>query len=217
MKMTPWSLKRPELRVKRVCRTCNNEWMSRLESDVKPHLQPLLAGQTHTISYAAQATLSWWVVKTAMALEGVDTPDTFCYTQEERNQLRLLGAIPWKTLVWLAPSIDATLFASSKVRHFESKYPSKLSGFSTTIGLAHIVLQVLTMRVPQDVGPKTKITIAVRRSPWTDTTLQVWPPANSATRWPTKMALNGEGGIDEFANRFDMKGLAESDTEVLVV
>ena len=215
--MPPWSLKQPELRVKRVCRTCNNGWMSRLENDVKPQLQPLFAGQTHTISYPAQATLSLWAVKTAMALEGVDTPDTFCYAQEERNQLRLFGAIPWKTLVWLAPSIDPTLFASSKVRHFETNDPAKLSGFSTNIGLAHIVLQVLTMRVPQDVGPKTKVTISVRRSPWSDTTCQVWPAAHTAVRWPPKMALNGEDGIDEFANRFDMKGLADSETEALIV
>lgn len=216
-KLPSWRLKRPELRIKWVCRECNNGWMSRLEENVIPYLQPLVAGQQSLLTDLCQTAIALWTMKTAMVLEGLDTTGTHCFSQTERERLRTLQSIPWRTTIWIAPSADPSLFVSSKVRHLDPADRKTVTGFSTTIGLAHIVLQALTIRVPDHVGPKTKITVAVRQSPWNDVTKQIWPPRPAAIRWPPTMALNGIGGIDAFAARFDTRGLPESETAELIV
>jgi hypothetical protein len=216
-KLSPWPLKRPELRIKWVCRACNNGWMSRLEESVMPYMQPLLAGQHSVLTDLGQATIALWTMKTSMVLEGLDTPDTHCFSQTERERLRTLQSIPWRTNIWIAPSTDPSLFVSSKVRHLDPTDRKTVTGFSTTIGLAHIVLQALTIRVPEDVGPKTKITVAVRQSPWNEMAQQIWPSQPLALRWPPAMALNGVAGIDAFAARFDTKDLPESMIHPMVV
>lgn len=43
---TTWESERFDLSVDHVCRTCNNGWLSRLESRCKPHVLPLLLGQS---------------------------------------------------------------------------------------------------------------------------------------------------------------------------
>src|SRR5438477_2513080 len=56
-----------------VCRTCNNGWMSGLESLVQPILQPMMRGKPRTLSAEDQLILARWLMKTAMMMEVVPT------------------------------------------------------------------------------------------------------------------------------------------------
>lgn len=217
VQLAAWPLTRPEITIRKVCKNCNNGWMSRLENTTKPVLQPLLAGQRCALDLDAQARITLWAIKTAMVLEGVDSEDTYGYTQPERNTMRAIGAIPWRTSVWLAASLDPSLFVSSKTRHLNGNGAPTATGLATTIGLAHIVLQVFTIRTPQTVGPETQVTVAARGGPWSETTVRVWPTPVASISWPPPMALNGEPGIALLAERFSTSEIPEKDLDVLTV
>jgi hypothetical protein len=60
---------------KKVCRDCNNGWMSRLESEAKPLILGLMHQKTHLLGLTdeARVTLSRWAVKTAFMISVVQT------------------------------------------------------------------------------------------------------------------------------------------------
>ncbi|TFB83601.1 hypothetical protein E3O44_17145 [Cryobacterium algoricola] len=55
-----------QTKVKNVCGTCNNGWMSRLETVAQRVLTPLALGQPGLIEVADQAPLAMWIHKTAL-------------------------------------------------------------------------------------------------------------------------------------------------------
>lgn len=63
-----WSADRLDKTVKRVCRECNQGWMSTLEQEAKPVLTPLIQGQRRLVQ-GAQALIATWMIKTAMMCE----------------------------------------------------------------------------------------------------------------------------------------------------
>jgi hypothetical protein len=202
VKLRSWSVHQPELAVRCVCQLCNNGWMSQLEVQAKQFLQPLLIGESCGLDTAGQITIALWSLKTAMVLEALDQAHKRAYTQSERERLRSVAAIPWRTSVWLAASVVPSWFMSSKNRHLGATDAQNISGASITMAFAHAVLQVLTIRVPEDVGPQTRVTTDVRRGPWDQATVQIWPPQSTPAGWPPPMGLNGESGLDALAERF---------------
>lgn len=198
-RLKPWRTLQPTLTIRCVCQGCNNGWMSELEQAVSPILQPLLTGQECSIAVSGQAVISLWAVKTAMVLEALDPIEKRAYDEIQCARLRERAAIPWRTSIWLAPSLDPAWFMSTKNRHVGAS--QAVIGASTTMAFGHVAVQVLTMRVPETVGPQTEVTTDVRRGPWPQTTVQIWPP-RVAFNWPPAMAVQGEAGLDALADRF---------------
>lgn len=209
-----WSTYQPKLPIRCVCKPCNNGWMSRLENRVRPHLEPLLTGP-RVLDADAQTTISIWAVKTAMVLEGKDTDLKKGYSQFQRERFRLRAEIPWRTSVWLAASADAHSFMSTKNRHMDAT-SKEISGVSSTMVFGAVALQVLTMRVPPEIGPNTLITTNVRQGPWSDATLQIWPAREAAT-WPPSVGLNGELGLNLLADRFSTTECGRDEIDTLTV
>ena len=216
IKLPKWRTYQPELAVRCVCRACNNEWMSQLETDVQPFLQPLLTGKPYVLTSRAQTTIARWSVKTAMVLEGLDKADRQAYTVREREQMRIRGEIPWRTTVWLAASADAAWFMSTKNRHMEGRPAQNIAGVSITMAFAHVAMQVMTMRVPETVGPPTRVTANVKRGPWEETTVRAWPESPE-TQWPPTLGLNGEIGLDFFADRFNTTAVGAEAIDTMAV
>ncbi len=215
VRLPSWSVHQPTLKIRCVCEQCNNGWMSRLEGRVQPFLQPLLVGESGALEMVGQAAIATWAVKTAMVLEGMDPTEKRGYSQLQRERLRLRAVIPWRTSIWLAASAEPDWFMSTKNRH-TGKTPEDISGVSITMAFAHAILQVLTIRVPEDVGPETHVTTEVRQGPWSQLTVQVWPPSAGA-RWPPPMGLNGEAGLDALAERFRTTDADRTEIETLAV
>jgi hypothetical protein len=209
-----WSSSQPKLTIRCVCEECNNGWMSRLENRVRPHLQPLLTGPS-VLDVDAQTTITIWAVKTAMVLEGKDADLKKGYTQPQRERFRLRTEIPWRTSVWLAASATADAFMSTKNRHMGAT-ANDFAGVSVTMAFGAVVLQVLTMRVPPEVGPDTLVTTEVRRGPWAEATLQIWPPREGAT-WPPSIGLNGEVGLNLLADRFSTTECGRDEIDTMTV
>ena len=98
----------------------------------------------------------------------------------------------------------------------EAGNDGNISGVSITMMFAHVVLQVLTIRVPNDVGPSTRITMDIRKGRWPEATVQIWPTQSRAV-WPPPMGLNGESGLNLFAERFSTTSVGEDEIESLEI
>ncbi len=57
------------VRVGSVCRKCNNEWMSALQTDVRPILEPMLDDTNTPLSHDDQRILAAWAMMTALTLQ----------------------------------------------------------------------------------------------------------------------------------------------------
>lgn len=55
--------RRPEVVVKAVCEECNNGWMSSLEAQVRPFLEPMVRGGDARLTVADQMALARWAAK----------------------------------------------------------------------------------------------------------------------------------------------------------
>jgi hypothetical protein len=216
-KVNIWHVYQPELSIRCVCQSCNNGWMSDLESQTKIYLQPLLMGEKCVLDISGQTTIALWSLKTAMVIEALDPPQQRMYTQQEHEQLQKLSVIPWRTSVWLAASVDQSLFLSTKNRHMGKGDTNDISGVSITMAFSHVVIQVFTIRVPPEVGPSTCVKTNVRRGPWEQATIQIWPAKPAPVMWPPPLALNSEVGLDALAERFSTTILDENDVESLIV
>src|SRR5207253_2251976 len=106
-------------------------------NQVMPYLEPLLFGTHGILDPAAQSVLALWAVKTTIALEGLDKPPTWAYTQSEREYLRTVSAIPTRTSVWFAASVDPSYLLTAKTRHKRTEDNDELTGVSTTMVFGH--------------------------------------------------------------------------------
>lgn len=65
-----WMMAKPDMTVRKVCKTCNNGWMARLEGEAGPVLRPMVSSpQKMTIRKADSPLLTAWMTKTALAVE----------------------------------------------------------------------------------------------------------------------------------------------------
>jgi hypothetical protein len=59
-------------RLRVVCRSCNNGWMSRLQERAKPLLLPLIKGESTAFTYDEQELLAAWITMSIMVAEQFD-------------------------------------------------------------------------------------------------------------------------------------------------
>ena len=71
----------PELLIKKVCKKCNNEWMSRLEISAQPIIDRLREQPSCELNDEECRILALWSCKTAMMFEASKPPEDWAFTQ----------------------------------------------------------------------------------------------------------------------------------------
>jgi hypothetical protein len=96
-------LNNTELTVKTVCQTCNNGWMSTLESEAIPILTRMFDDKTVSLSADEQKILARWLMKMAMVYDsakGRNASNVF-YKKDECVAFRKSFLIPQPTMIWI--------------------------------------------------------------------------------------------------------------------
>ena len=86
-----------QVKIKAVCRPCNNGWMSKLETDSKPLIGRLIEDFPLSLHTSQQTLLARWTLKTAMVLDGVTKERNRFYTRSECENLHLNSKISDQT------------------------------------------------------------------------------------------------------------------------
>jgi hypothetical protein len=189
--------------------------MSNLETQAKPFLQPMLEGRSVGLDIAAQTTITLWGMKIAMVLESIDAASRV-FSDHERSQLRALSIIPNRTSAWLATTVQSTFIMSTRTDHHAGQ-PLESSAYATTLVFGHVCIQFFTLRANPPVPEGTSVEVDVRRGPWKDATVQVWTPQPNVAYWPPTVALDGELGLNLFAERFGVTMLDNAEKDSLAI
>lgn len=84
----------------KVCASCNNGWMSRLENEARPLLEDLVEGRPQTLDVEGQHRLALWWAKNAVLHDYLKASDDRVVTHHQRALLRT-GRLPdgWQVLL----------------------------------------------------------------------------------------------------------------------
>jgi len=202
--LPPWHLISPELKVKFICKDCNNGWMSRLEDLVKPILEPIFNQETFLINYQQQSIFSAWAVKTTMVLEAIHNNGFLFYLPAERTSLMENLHPPALTYVWIAKCVDhlGCYSSASKLTGWTYDLPGHISGYCSTIGFGPLALQVVSMRLPGSTQVESAVISTSKAEPWSQATICVWPIQMEKQKWPPSLGLLGEAGLEELRKRW---------------
>ncbi len=108
LQMTTWQVDRPELVVKRVCRQCNNGWMSQLQGRGKPVIERLWNQDAVTLDLEDCQALSLWAVMTSMVLQTLGDEENWLYSDYERTLMWNSQRMPSFIGIWIANCIGHT-------------------------------------------------------------------------------------------------------------
>jgi len=199
-----WKSREVSLVTRSVCRDCNSGWMSRLESDVKPILSPMIHGETSQLSLESQKLITTWLLKTAFVVDvqGADVTKESFFTQSERELFRqshrsspcywgqaCLGRYSGR-LVHVLPQ-HLTFFD-------EIGYP-RSQAYCLSLVLGPLVAQLLMYRPKH--GEPSLVCMGERKADWHLATLPVWPATQMVT-WPPVQSFD-DAGIKALHDRYD--------------
>lgn len=179
------------IKVRAVCPTCNHGWMSDLEQEVRPLLEPMLHGQTRILDGNRQELLALWAFKTATMLE-------FVYPQERAIQPSHAAWVykhkepPPGTLIWIA-SYRGTAVNSfyrhdvmrppgahglaDEVEHQHDAPIQPPVAYGANFGVRHVAFQVFgTTKEGHGFGHRRWVAEAFDKI-WPTQAAITWPPA----------------------------------------
>ena len=184
--------KRPELtenqevRIPCVCGTCNNGWMSRLETKCKPIIGSLLEDLSLALDAENRRFLSEWALKTSMVNDACGGRARFFTDAECRAFKANNREIPEGTAVWAGRFTGRTLSAIGGEFSLDSPTArAVVRGHVFTVCVGHLILQVLSLHAQQ---PDIKtVNLAAGPVEWEKYLIPLWPPLTPRTQkvsWP---------------------------------
>ncbi len=205
--LNTWRTDRPEVRIRRVCASCNNGWMSRLERRVMPLITRLLdePRSTSTLDIHDCRMLSLWAGKTSMVFESVNGPDHWLYSDLDRSLMAQRDLIPPLTDVWIAKCVGFPSTYSTGRNLSTAASPvgeSQVRASVTTLAFSSLTIQVRRLVLSPAMDPMSKITVGQRLGPWERIVLQVWPLPAEPVHWPAAVGIAGIYGLGTLGDRF---------------
>jgi hypothetical protein len=179
----PGSLKHKKLRV--VCESCNNEWMSVIENDAKRVVLPMLLGQSLFLEESAQRLLARWIALKVMVIDQ-SRPNHAVIGSQERKAFMERGIMPDHLHIELA-RCGASPWDLAMARRTANlfpmeKRPEDLVGGqnvqTTTFGIGQLVVHCIARAA----DAADLVELATFSKPL----IKLWPLTGSALIWPPK-------------------------------
>ncbi|HEY4277717.1 MAG TPA: hypothetical protein VGM91_05830 [Conexibacter sp.] len=174
-------------KVRSVCSDCNNGWMSDLETQVQPLLEPLLRKNAIRLSEAEQTVVATWAVKTALVLGS--TMGRYGVVREHYADFYNDRRPSAGTLVALAGGVDSRFsmvdFKPMRVTDVFGPMPFPQTAYAALISVGYLVVWVASWRdVPLPLP---------RLRPWEEPLVPIWPIMNPVVECPVKYVLDPSG------------------------
>ena len=200
--------------VAQFCRTCNNTWMSGIDNDVKPILEPMILRQAQAITLSPddQICLSRWAFKTALvaefALRGKHViPDKWYRDFYRRRLPPDPGCLIWTTAYGghekpgHAHKRTLPLTGDFPVPNSELKDRKTTETFLITLAALRAVFQVFgctdwEWHPTSDGGVESQQLL-----------IRLWPPTSNPATWPRNSIALSDTALLDFCNREDFLDL----------
>jgi hypothetical protein len=188
------------------CERCNNTWMSALESAAKPILAPLMHGNEAVLTPEEQLLIVRWFIKTIIMYEflGGEERGPKYFQPAERHALMQSLSVPVQTLFFLGRygGEQDIITRESRlpliVTQPVSLEPIEIEGYTATIAIKQLALQVFSVRWPPDpVIGSLQFSIPGN---WDDAVVDIGPTTGNV-KWPPP-AYFDDPGFGLFMNRW---------------
>jgi hypothetical protein len=177
-------------RVKFVCGSCNNGWMSELQNRAKPYVLPLVQGSPLVLRREAQETLATWCAMSVMTSDFF-YPQRPAIPQSDRDYLRSHWKPPpatWK--IWIGRYVRKNWQAHWVKNAMPLEYDGRVPALSAD-GLpmpntqaTTIVFGQLYVHAFSSIHPSLVSIISIEKL--FEKIAQVWPVQEEFIAWPTK-------------------------------
>lgn len=140
--------------LRRVCGPCNSGWMSDLEVEVRPLLEPLIAGEVLVVSASDQELLRRWALKTAAVLGPLQrAPDAV--SPELRLRLAESAPLDNRVALWAVPlpAEETHLYQWHFGLSVEEPYETPACSI-TGLPLGRIGFEVVNLNDPEELAPE---------------------------------------------------------------
>jgi hypothetical protein len=173
-------------KIRVVCAPCNNIWMSRLETEVKPILIPMLLGEPVVLTQRQQRTLVEWIALKVMVAE-FSRGDDIVISEEDRVVFKGSRQIPVGMQIWLGKCGEerwhSGLFRQAVILSLphQSIDRSRKNTQTVTFGIGQLLVFVLLTRVPDLLRFSSQMLAKMEI---------LWPLGHQDLSWPAKPALS---------------------------
>jgi hypothetical protein len=182
-----------KVRVRCVCKHCNNGWMSQIEETSIPLIGNLLEDVSLTLDTGAQELLAIWATKTAMIADKAREVFPF-YRRDECEALREKSTIPHGTAIWIGRFTGRTLssITGGLVLKTETTGEKTAEVHVFTMAIGHLVFQVLTgHEMPGHANAHFALT--PNPGPWTRLLTPIHPRLSPTVTWPPALSFSNYG------------------------
>jgi hypothetical protein len=199
-KTSTWKSPEVDWKARVVCKKCNNEWMSDIESKyAKPALSPLIRGEVDiAITPGIGRSVALLAFKTAVVLDHAHHRRKPFFSQRIRYAFRERGVMPAETHMWMCTVLDHRnrLFirASHVSGDVQKVYP--VQGLVCTCAIGHFAFQLVHIK---QFGKVPFFAL-----PGFDATAKpFWPRIDANLVWPFSPFLRDSQELKRFSRRWD--------------
>ncbi len=193
-----------EWKVRTVCKSCNEGWMSALEVANTSLIGPPIDDISITLNEPQQWAIAAWSVKTAMVMDSTTvSARPLFYTQTERDELKSSSLTPRGTAVWLGRFLGRMCIGAASL-DTTYKFPPRddlCPGRITTLLLGSLVIQVMTVHIPPEYGDG-RIRIDPAPGPWDHLLVTTWPTMGRNIYWPPVLAFDESDTLTDVSTLF---------------
>jgi hypothetical protein len=195
-----------ETTVKRVCESCNEGWMSDLETKAKPLLTPMIMGDGLPLIRTPDEMriLATWALKTHLMIDFYFPPHQRFIPRRLYSEFFRRQTPPQQCAVWIAAyDVEKPTFAVKATQAFDT-VPTTYTpegivvtgragpvGVMCTFAMYHLIFQIILI----DVGGRFAGLGTL------GATQLIWPLPKSQIEWPIRMEALDEASFEVFANR----------------
>jgi hypothetical protein len=194
-----WSDDEIDIRAHVVCKTCNEGWMSHLESQhAKTALTDLIIGNKELIISHPQAqAIARFAFKTAVVVDHMKRDGKLFFPRAVRHQFRHSLKIPRNVRIWVAGYLP---MGSGNLLPFwyEDTFPDGhyLKLYVCTYAVGHFVFQLVSAEVKG-------ITEFSPQESFENLSIPLWPNLPSGIQWPPAVnVLRTKNDFERFAGRW---------------
>lgn len=178
-----------------ICSLCNGRWLSVLEQDVRPILEPMILGEERVLSRDAQLLLATWAAKTVLMFD-VASGEAVIPMGYYREFANLRAPLP-STRIWIGAYREhSSAFALREALWIDIPPDERPNAYATTITAFRVVFQVFGHFVKA-------ASFHDRRYQFASAIHRIWPIAPGAIRWPPRNVAFGDESLRDFATSFE--------------
>jgi hypothetical protein len=194
-------------RIKCVCRTCNNGWMSHLQEMAKPYIVPLLHGTAIAPGKTSQKILATWITMMVMVAEHL-IRELVAIPPYERDWFRLNLQPPPTWRIWLGhhAATHHALFSHNVVSFATEEEIQRLglaagepsnTQTSTILLGKHLLIYVMSSSVAFNIIGNWQIP-----SQFAASLVEIWPFKHQFAAWPPIGGALRDTAIGGLADHF---------------